>query len=532
MRFASEVQEGQDADAKVAGENAARDFVEQGLTYKQAVEKGLIKPHQSPFFRLGAYETFGRASAWKYDEDFVTALGASKVANSTNPQDFDKFEGDFRQKWQKEHLGDSVDPYMASAFGKQADSIVEGYRHNFAEQAGQRLVAQTSEAFRAEAFSIARQGHKEGLSAAQIAERLNLAAKRQNAAGLSWAVINPLLSSAIDSAAKRENDADILKVKDEISLGSGTLAGTSYGSEGTEKAENEIAAVNQSKLAADREEAKAKKEQAMTAVTGDLVTALQGAASPLTVDVKPFIERAVALGEPDKATTLLNIQKAFGDKEYTDDPATMKRLYVGVHSGYTTQGRLDEALAAKALTFATYDHLSNEIKERDKSGREGATAKTAELERVRSRVRGLFIAEYGESNQAERYRAENAASEAVYNYLQWLGTPEGSKATVEQKEQFVHGEALRQFGLKEDPSTVKQTTKNAPEAEFASPARANPKKAPAVPPATLAIIREAYEALQRGERMSREAYAALQQQHVAPNKIKEWLDLQQKYINP
>lgn len=535
-RFGGALQEGVDKDAETAGANAARDFVESGKTYKDAITAGLIKPHQSPYFRLGAYETFGRASAVRYSDDVEIAFAKSKVAQSTNPADFDKFEGDFRGTWTKEHLGDTVDPYFANAFGKQADTLMDGKRHNFAEQAGARLVQQTGEAFHAEAYGIIENSRTFGLDDKGTLGLLNQAAERQTAAGMDRSIVNQLLSSAIDAAAvaanNGEGDAEILKLKKQIKLGAGTLAGTSYGSKGTEDTANKITIVQQRKLVAEEAQKTATRKANLEALTSDAVAALQASKSPLTVDMNPYIDRARAMGEGDKATTLLNIQSAFADRTYKDIPEVEQRLYIGVHEGTTTMEHLDEALAARTITFPTYSKLSDDIKERDKQGQAGAATKQAEIERVRGRFKSLFVAEYGGSTAEQRYRAEQASSEGVAKYLRTMSAPEGQKMTSVQKEEWIHNEVMHQFGVKADVMDKNPIlAKRIPDADFSAPSLVNPKKAPAVPPETFQLIKTGYARLQAGGKLLPAEIAALKAVHVAPKDIEEWITLQQKH-NP
>jgi hypothetical protein len=526
-RFGNIVADERNTKEKLAGENAARDFAEAGKTYKQAIDAGLIEKHHSPFFRIGAYETFGRASANRYAADFITALSESPVAESTNPADFDKFESEHRAKWQKEQLGEKVDPYFANAFGGSADNLMAGERLNFAREAGARLVKQTGEAFHAEVFSIIQGGATQKQSADSIAEQVNLSMSRQIAAGMNKGVVNQLAAHAIAQAAKRVNDdglpyGDALKVMDKIKLGSGSLSGTSYGSEAREQATAEIASQNQRRAATAEHDERVRKDKAVDGITAEFIQALDKSPSPNTVDVKPFLERMVR-EDPDKAATLIGIQKAVADREYIDVPAVEQRLYIGVHTGYTSMGRLDDALQSKQITFQTYSHLANEVQERDKSGRTASDAKVqAAMERVRKRVSTLFATEYGASTIEQRMRAENAGSEAVYNYLK---SPEAQSGKISEEE-WIHGEVGRQFNLKAS-DLDKAFLPAMPDAQF-GPQRVEPTKGPAAPPETLRLIQSDFVI----GKYSPKTIAALRALGIQPTKqaVSEFLTAQAQYL--
>lgn len=530
-RFAGQRQEEKNAKDQLEGENFARDLQQAGKTYAQAIKEGLIRPDQSPFFRVGAYETFGRASAHTYVADLQKKLAESDVAESTDPADFEKFEHDTRKAWSAEYLGEKQDGYFKNAFGSQADALVNGVRANFAQAAGARLVRQTGDAFHAEVFSILEDAHTKKLDVAATGALINQAAARQKAAGMSLGTVNQLMSSAIDAAARSVNDTELLKVKHEVKLGTGTLAGTSYGAKGTEETENQIAVTNQTKLVWQRQEQDRKKVEVADGITSEMVGVLEKAASPITVDISSYIERMRKEGDPDKATQLLNIQKAFADKEYQDIPATKQQLVIGVHTGYTNMARLDRALAGKAITFSTYMTLASDVKERDKAaggaGRAGASILDDDyVKDLRRRVRSAFISEYGESSTETRLRAEAADAEALDRYLAWKRTDAGKAATAEQANKWIHEEVNRQFGGKgSDPETMKDV----PEPEFGGgPKPVDPKKQPAAPREVLQrIVSDNADG-----KLSPASLSVLKRLGVPPNKVQEFLDQQKQFLNP
>lgn len=526
-RFGAVVAQERGEKDKLEGENKAREFVEAHQTYKQALEAGLIEKKHSPFYRMGAYETFGRASAYRFQDDFRKALDKSPVKESTTPGDFDKFEGDFRNKWMADNLGENVDPFMQAAFGRTADNLINGDRSNFSTGAAARLEGQVSESFQAEVFSIAKLGYEAHATPDQVLDSIQLAMDRQIAGHMDKRIVNENVALAIVSAARRLNDTSVLDLMDNISVGSGTLAGVARFAKLREEAENQIAAVNQAKYTHEAQESARRQREAVDAVTADFVTALQ---KDPTVDLEPFVSRLVAAGDADKASTYIAMQKAYTDREYMDVPPVKQRLLIGVHTGYTNMARLDSALAAKSITFQTYQALAQDVKERDKTGRDTGEAKvTSGMERVRSRVRALFVAEYGASSVEQRYRAEAAASEAVANWLDWRKSDAGKTADKAAEEEWVHKETTRQFGLKasaDDSDPIKDA--DIPDAQFGGPQPVNPKKAPA-------IERSLYEQLktesERGN-LSPASIRAMKTLGIAadPKALKKFLDAQAQFM--
>jgi hypothetical protein len=528
-RFGSIVAQEKGEKDKLEGENRAREFVTAQKTYKEAIEAGLIQKNQSPFYRIGAMETFGRASAHRYWEDFTVNFAASEAAQSTDPADFDKWEGEYRTKWMQEKLGESVDPFMESSFGKQVDTLINGERGNFAHNAAQRLEGQIAESFQAEVFSIAKLGYEGHADPENVLEHIQLAMDRQIAGHMPKRIVNENVAEAIVAAAKRMNDISVLDLMDKIRVGSGFLSGVTKFAQLREDAENQIASVNQAKLEQEARKAEREREAAVDAVTGEFTDALL--ADP-TVNVEPFIARAKAAGDSSKAVTYINMQKAFVDREYMDVPEVKQRLLIGVHTGYTSMNRLDDALASKSITFQTYSQLAEEVSQRNKEGRDRGDEKlTTGMERVRRRTVGLFVAEFGDSSEEQRRRAENAGAEAVVNWLEWRKTPEGQKAGPVEQEQWIHAEATRQFGLKSDKAED-IVDADIPPAIFGGPKRVNPEKAPAVERPIYQQMREDLVKLERGQRPSAATIRVMKQFNIPadPKALKQFLDAQAKFL--
>lgn len=546
-RFA-EVEEAQKSEKeKIAGENKAREIQQQGLTYAEAIKQGLIEPHQSPWFRLGAYETFGRVSGSHYADEFDVAFKQSDAAQSTDPKDFDAFEQKFRADWTEKNLGDKQDPYFQNAFGHTADNRIAGLRANFSQEAGAHLVKQNGEAFHAEVFQtisnaynvVRTMGGK--LDGAFIASQIKLAQDRQKAAGVDYKVTNPLVASAITQAAKRFGDVSILDAMDSVKIGSGSLAGTSYGSNLREAAENEIASINQNRYVAEHQLQERQKEALVNETTGQLSAALL---KDPTTDIKPFIA-TIAKVDASKVDTFIGMQRAFLAREYEEDPVVKRSLFLGIHTvtpgkdGYTTQTKLDRALASQSISPATYSELSSQIKTRDKEG-----DKTSKLfnddgyKALDKRVRGLFVAEYGSSTIEQRQRAENAAAEAADKYFRWRqGAGDNADASTVNK--WINDEVNTQFyggngtKAKGDPADVHSAQGNVPQAQFGGPKAVDPKKVPATSPSTVFQLRSEWLDIKTGKSgkgFSKPMQELLKHFGVPPNAaaIEEFVNTQAK----
>lgn len=538
-RYAEITGERSSAQARMAGENRARQLQEEGKTYAQAVKEGLIEPHQSPWFRLGAYETFGRVAGNHYADELEVAFAQSDAAQSSEPSAFDAFERQYRKQWAAEKLGDKVDPYMESAFGKTAEERVESQRASFARQAGAKLVQQTGEAFHAEVFQTLARFRGGEVHAEELGQLIKIAQDRQHAVGVPYQTLNQLTASAITAAAKRFNDTALLDVLDEIKAGSGTLAGTSYGSKMREEAENEIATVNQSRANAEYQDRERRDRVAVEGITSKMVDELAAAPNPSLVDIRPYLA-AVSKIDPSKATTFLGMRDAFAKREYNDDPEVKSSLLLGIHTsapgdyGYTTQAKLDRALAGKTISPATYSELSAQIKTRDKEDNKVSKLFNDDgLKDLQRRTRSAFVAEFGGSTVDQRLRAESAVAEATDRYLRWRQST-GANAEPTAVNEWINHQVEEQFQTKGDKLDVSMVGSNIPAPQFGGPKRPNVEKAPAADPAALYQLRSEFEAIQqkRAKGFSSPSVALLRTLGIPadPKAIKQFLDAQAQFL--
>lgn len=425
-RFSGVLQTRKATREKEAGEAAAREIADQGRTLTEAVRNGDITPDQNPWFRVGAYETFGRSGGLKYIGDFLSAFNKSAASESIEMKDFDAFERDFRQQWVSENLGEDPDPFLANAFGSTVDGQLAGLRNEFARGAGQRLVKQNAEAFHAEIFGYVQRFQETDLSVSERAAALRVAQERQVATGgMTYDQVNRLTASAVAAAAVRLRDTTVLDMLDQIPTdlrSRGFLGGTSYGTELREKAESAIArAFDDDQRRIDATNKREREATIQTTVNG-MVDVLQRDPG---ADITPFVD-AMRQVDATYLPTLFAMRDTVASGRYTDDPDMVRELTVGIFmsapgsSGYTTQRMLDNAFASRRMTYETYRALSKDIQARDEAGGSGKFLRNPILQDIANETRRIFASEYREDTPGVRFNAQQAADEAQYLMLQWL----------------------------------------------------------------------------------------------------------------
>lgn len=225
-----EAQQGEITRLQEEGEAAAREMYEEGLSYKEAIEAGRIKPQDSPWFRLGAEEFFGRNAAMTYGSDLQTALRESGLSESgTDVAQFEEFERDFRAQWLSQNVGASGRTrYFERAFGGALDQTVAASRANFAAKAGTNLVNQAKEAVHQSVYDSALQSHAGDVDSTEFAQAIRLDTQRAIAMGVSAEEANKSAAEAIVNAAIQTGDVSVLDIMDDVQLGSGPMGNTSW----------------------------------------------------------------------------------------------------------------------------------------------------------------------------------------------------------------------------------------------------------------------------------------------------------------
>lgn len=213
-----------------AGIQRARELQQEGLTFKEAVAKGLISPADSPWFRTGAEEFFGRNAASRYNDDLHNALRESGLTeSSTDTADFDEFERNFREDWIEENVGEANRGVaFESAFGRTVDANTTNTRSAFNAAVGRNLVRDTGEAVHQSVVTTALDAHAGDMNPEAPANLIRMDIERARAMGVSNEIANKKAAQGIVNAYLDTGDEDLLDIMDHIQMGSGPMGNTSW----------------------------------------------------------------------------------------------------------------------------------------------------------------------------------------------------------------------------------------------------------------------------------------------------------------
>ena len=449
-RFAGRMGEEKAQKDKMEGEARAREMVESGKTFAEAVRTGTIRPDESPWFRVGFYETTGRVEGGRYIGNFLEALNASPVAESVELDDFDTFEREFRQKYVAEKLGDNTDDFLANAFGTTVDGQMAGIRNAFAQQAGTRMVNQNKEMFHSEIFQMVEEFRANDVAIEDRAAAIRLAQERQVVTrGMDYAQVNRITAEAVGAAAYALRDIEVLQLLFHMPTdptSRGYIGGTSYGAEIIEKAEMAITRAIDADTRRDMAAEERRVATGQRTIINGLVDTLQRDPG---ADISSFIDLMQDV-DPLDVGMIERVSNSIAGGVYTDDPVTLQDLVIGIHAAapgtaeYTTQQDLTTALSQRRLTPQKYLELSKTVNERDEGGGAGRFLQNPVLTSIYNEVRGTFTSEFAWDTEVNRFNANQAAQEAKFAMLQWLiAHPDATPSQTEEAKNNISNQAVR-----------------------------------------------------------------------------------------
>lgn len=216
--------------------------VKRGLTarltnqknFKDAQAAGLIRPAENPWFIKGYMQQDGRLSGMNYDIAMRTAWMSDPSRNSDNPQDFQKFQNDFRTQWIKENDGKTPDwmdgfaPKMAQADNNMAAQHVAHRQQVIEETQKQNTGIEISKSL-TEMTEVLNSPETRMLPGADAAirqsytDRFTALGKDLVAKGMSGKDFNAIVAEQSMAFAKKNSDESLLDIAKNVETGSGKL---------------------------------------------------------------------------------------------------------------------------------------------------------------------------------------------------------------------------------------------------------------------------------------------------------------------
>jgi hypothetical protein len=202
-RYGQDIGEREATQGLADGDRAMRAYMEESEkhTYESAIADGLIRPDQSPWFRLGAQRTAGRAMARRYESEFRTHA-RENLEHLTDLNEYRAAESEFRRGWLTENVGEKRTAGFEEGFGVEMDNRVHALEQGFITGAG----AKTRESARAAFHSFQYQwaidaAEFDDVPLEEIARFMTEDANGQRSLGMSDTEVDETMIEAVMAAA-------------------------------------------------------------------------------------------------------------------------------------------------------------------------------------------------------------------------------------------------------------------------------------------------------------------------------------------
>jgi hypothetical protein len=220
-RFADQTLDRQAKGQEMEGRSSAQRLIEEQQTYKKAVDEGLIRQDQNPWFRLGMKRQFALAAADRYAATLQAKASEMINAGIDDPSVFQGVESELRKQFMENEVGGGRDAGFDSFFADAANSKAAGIAQSFAAAAGAQAVQGFLDATGARASGIMR--NLDGLDADEVGAALDAIGKEAvKEFGLSGTKVNDVLAEAIVAYARETGNELVLEYAKHIKTGGGS----------------------------------------------------------------------------------------------------------------------------------------------------------------------------------------------------------------------------------------------------------------------------------------------------------------------
>lgn len=361
QRFAGQVTERVAKDKQLEGEAKAQELIESQISYKEAVDKGLLRPDQNPWFRLGMKKQFAGVAA----QNYATLLREKSTelieGGETDPQAFRALEADLRKEFVNSAIGEEYrDAGFDAFFADQVNQLASGIAQNFAVAAGKQAMKQAHEAFGTRAYGLL-ENTPEDQWKQVLQEEADDAVQTM---GLDGSKVNRLMAQAVIDFAIDNKRYDLLGVEPDPSspdgwkttTGEGLLSQLSGGSgpvgniTAIRKARRDAATAlrqtQQAEWAHDRAQTQRNRDIAYNGFTQALA---EHEGDIMSFDVEPWAAE-VAKYDPNLANEIREMPAAQAATEVQSDPRVLDGLRFRISQGDAGNAQIVGAYNSNKIT--------------------------------------------------------------------------------------------------------------------------------------------------------------------------------------
>lgn len=419
----------QSAEDKAKAEMAVNDAMQKGAkSYADMVRSGAIPANASPVYRLYAKQQAGQTLASRMVSDFQQSA-VRDLQDTTDIEAYDKYAQSFQDRWMKDNAaGVSGDTAFRSGFDGVATGMMQNMRLQFSAISGKKLEVATKANLTQNIATAIRMGRSLGETEDTIVARANQAADAARAAGMSATAVNEAVGEGLVTYAETEHDMKALALAAKVKAGTGTLENTATFSERRKQAEGHIL---DTMRANDMEARNAKKEAEDKERSDVLTTGLQLLQDTPNANLKPLVDRLVALKDFSAIEALQNMKERAIKRQWEGDPAAEADAFIRASNPSGPEITVGEVLrgVGKGLYSIEKGNQLRGIIEAQTNARTGAT-ETSYAERARgvlsdpnyklgkAKITDLMTTIYGVSDNPSRAYAEQDYYNAMVDISQ------------------------------------------------------------------------------------------------------------------
>jgi hypothetical protein len=451
-RFAMGMQDRSNKRNLEEGQIAAAEAARQGLSYKEAVDKGLMQRTSNPFFVRGAKEQFGRIAADRMHTELAVSLEET-LKDETDPAKVQKALQDAQTTWVQTNVGEDNDGEFQTGFSFRAASHLDQLRGQLLQRASRNLESRSDAAL----FSEVRKHISDtvgNLPMSEVAKDLNTLREDMLAEGRDAQAVDKALMKAIGETMLEKNGKDVSELFDMVKGSSGLALRDVFG----EKSSEYVRGVINLHHSMWRQTGKEKEEDERKRVADVLDNAAEETVARLMDNPQATLDDIIRKYGKERGAlaAITEAAKQVYGVNAIEDPEVAEDLYIDVYSNGIRKAEVltrlkrgeislstaskavswirsrdgeDRALAANARAEARAEHQVKDQERRERS----ALLNDPQLKAAVGNLKRTFSDESKPwLTKDSARRREYAQAQMVDAWLRWKETDEGQTADLRQ----------------------------------------------------------------------------------------------------
>lgn len=391
-------------DAQEEAERAVGEAREEGLNYKKAVEAGILKRSDNPYFAAGVNEAFGRVEADRMGME-VSLAAEQRLQGETDASKVDAVVQELQKAWIEQNVGTERNSHFQNGFAFRSVQHIDRASSQLKERVGANLENLGFVTGRAEVRTSIMDSLQYNIPVAQIADDLNAWRGDMLAQGRSATEVDRALQEAVGAAVEDSDHSGVEQLFDLVKGKDGVALRDVFGEKSADYARNALEKSNNRWV---REHAK---ERAMADQAKD--DARENAAAEASArifddehaDLSDIEERLK--GDTRGLEMIAKARSVVGEIKHRDDPDVQAEVLNDIWNGRASNQKLLQLYNRGSMTLKTFNSMQTELRQFQATVRQNQSDSRREAREA--------------AQEAREARAESRAILSDPNFIQWRG---------------------------------------------------------------------------------------------------------------